>query len=160
TWEWDGSNWTQQSPATSPSARTFHAMAYDLVRQRTVLFGGWDMVLNFFLSDTWEWDGSNWVARGLGPLPERAEAEHALVHAAAGERVVCFGEIYFPPNHLGGPADDTWLFGPLTPAVAQSFGTGCAGSSGPPVLTSNAPYLGNPAFALDLLSALSASPCV
>jgi len=32
-------------------------------------------------------------------------------------------------------------------------------SSGAPVLTSSAPYLGNPAFALDLLSARAASPC-
>src|SRR5262249_21144424 len=65
----------------------------------------------------------------------------------------------FKPNHLGEPADDTWLFGPITPAIAQPFGTGCAGSSVPPVLTSNAPYLGNPGFALDLLSAPAASPC-
>ena len=33
-------NWFQIKPTTSPSARTGHAMAYDSVRQRTVLFGG------------------------------------------------------------------------------------------------------------------------
>src|SRR5258708_2980545 len=40
TWEWDGSNWTQQSPPSSPVSRSQHAMAYDSQRSRVVLFGG------------------------------------------------------------------------------------------------------------------------
>src|SRR5688572_27919115 len=34
TWEWDGSTWTQLSPANSPSPRTGHTMAYDTARAR------------------------------------------------------------------------------------------------------------------------------
>lgn len=39
-WLWDGTNWTQQYPSTSPSAREDASMAYDPVTQNIVLFGG------------------------------------------------------------------------------------------------------------------------
>src|ERR1035441_6585189 len=53
-------SWTQRSPlAPSPSAREHHAMAYDSVRGRTVLFGGYDG--SSYLGDTWEWNGANWT---------------------------------------------------------------------------------------------------
>ncbi|MEK7606635.1 MAG: hypothetical protein AAB444_00320, partial [Patescibacteria group bacterium] len=32
--------WIQRTPATNPSARSFHAMAYDSTRGKVVLFGG------------------------------------------------------------------------------------------------------------------------
>lgn len=59
TWEWDGQAWTQQQD-TGPSARSHHAMAFDLVHNRVVLFGGnpGDLVS---LGDTWSWDGSTWT---------------------------------------------------------------------------------------------------
>ena len=41
TWEWDGSTWVERTPATSPPARSGHAMAYDSQRGRVVLFGGY-----------------------------------------------------------------------------------------------------------------------
>src|SRR5439155_1739099 len=40
TWEFDGSTWTQASPAVAPSARMVHTMTYDTVRKVTLLFGG------------------------------------------------------------------------------------------------------------------------
>jgi hypothetical protein len=33
-------NWSQAAPATSPSIRTFAAMAYDPLHQQVMLFGG------------------------------------------------------------------------------------------------------------------------
>ena len=42
TWTWNGSTWTQQSPATSPSARYSTSMAYDSATGNVVLFGGFD----------------------------------------------------------------------------------------------------------------------
>ena len=62
TWEWDGTDWTQLNPATSPSARVFFGLAYDPIRERSVLFGGWDNVMNTAsTADTWEWDGTTWT---------------------------------------------------------------------------------------------------
>jgi hypothetical protein len=60
TWEWDGTDWTQVSPPTSPSARDSHGMAFDSRRGVAVLFGGCphkvcDLSAPDFLSDTWEW---------------------------------------------------------------------------------------------------------
>ena len=34
-------NWTQLFPATSPSARSYVAMAYDAVSRKVLLFGGY-----------------------------------------------------------------------------------------------------------------------
>ena len=59
TWEWDGTNWTQKSPATSPPARLWAAMTYDSARSRMVLFGGDGP--NGLLGDTWTYDGSTWT---------------------------------------------------------------------------------------------------
>jgi hypothetical protein len=40
TWTWNGSDWTQQHPATSPSARETTSVAYDGATGTVVLFGG------------------------------------------------------------------------------------------------------------------------
>ncbi len=40
TWTYDGTTWSQQSPATSPSARGGASMAYDPATGQMVLFGG------------------------------------------------------------------------------------------------------------------------
>jgi hypothetical protein len=65
TWTWDGTTWTQQFPATSPSARAGAAMAYDPVTAGMVLFGGTSNGLSF-LGDTWTWDGTTWTQRSSG----------------------------------------------------------------------------------------------
>ncbi len=58
TWKWDGTDWTQLHPATSPPPR-FGAMAcFDEVRGRVVMFGGADGFQ--LLGDTWEWTGTDW----------------------------------------------------------------------------------------------------
>jgi hypothetical protein len=61
TWEYDGTTWMQRTPATAPSGRARHAMAYDSTHQVTVLFGG---TTNFgsILNDTWLWNGTTWSA--------------------------------------------------------------------------------------------------
>ena len=58
TWVWDGINWAQKFPLTSPPARYTHAMAFDAAHSQAVLFGGIDSAGNA-LGDTWVWDGTN-----------------------------------------------------------------------------------------------------
>jgi hypothetical protein len=79
--------WTRHSPTVSPPARRSHALAYDLGRQRVVLFGGLDAAL---LSDTWEWDGSTWTQRAPAASPP-ARYAHALAHDLLRQRTVLFG---------------------------------------------------------------------
>ena len=51
---WDGFVWRRVA-ASGPAPRVHHAMAYDEVRQRVLLYGGSDERTTF--SDFWEWDG-------------------------------------------------------------------------------------------------------
>jgi hypothetical protein len=60
TWEFDGTTWTQMTPALSPSARRWSAMTYDATLGKCVLFGG-STSGTTFLGDTWTWDGATWT---------------------------------------------------------------------------------------------------
>jgi hypothetical protein len=66
TWEWTaagpagGGSWTQTAAGGPPAASTA-AMAYDSIRQRTVLFGGYTPSTGNDSNQTWEWDGSTWT---------------------------------------------------------------------------------------------------
>ncbi len=54
TWEWDGSSWVavSTSGAAAPNARSSHAMTFDGLRNRTVVFGG--VSAGTIFGDTWE----------------------------------------------------------------------------------------------------------
>jgi N-acetylneuraminic acid mutarotase len=90
TWEWDGSNWTEKSPSTSPPARFSHAMA--TLGDKVLLFGGAtssDASLNFsMLTDTWEWDGSNWTEKSSSTSPP-GRFYHAMT--TLGDKILLFG---------------------------------------------------------------------
>jgi hypothetical protein len=88
TWEWDGTNWTQRSPATSPSKRYGHAFAYDVGRARAVLFSGSNGLSD--ISDTWEWDGTNWAQRSPATSPP-ARTGGVLVYDSVRAKTVLFG---------------------------------------------------------------------
>ena len=53
--------WVQIQPKTSPSARWQHAMSYDPITGKTLLFGGRPTAANTYLADTWQYDGTNWT---------------------------------------------------------------------------------------------------
>ncbi|MGB3965709.1 MAG: kelch repeat-containing protein [Planctomycetota bacterium] len=56
TWTFDGVQWQQLFPLTNPPPLDRLTMAYDPLRNRTVLVG-WP---GSGLADTWEWNGTNW----------------------------------------------------------------------------------------------------
>jgi hypothetical protein len=58
TWTWDGTTWTEQNPAVSPSARWAMGMSYDAASSEALLFGG--SGVGGVLGDTWTWDGTTW----------------------------------------------------------------------------------------------------
>jgi hypothetical protein len=122
TWEWDGANWIQRSPATSPPARMNHAMATDLARRRIVLFGGQTGVTTTLtnLNDTWEYDGTTWqqvTPVSLSPVPRMGTA---MVFESARSRILLFGGTN---NASTAGFSDTWVYDgtawvQLAPAVA------------------------------------------
>jgi hypothetical protein len=84
TWEHDGSNWTQRTPTISPPTRVQFSIAYDPLRQRTVLYGG------AYLSDTWEYDGTTWVQHNVATNPG-TRCCAPMAYDRIGRRVLLFG---------------------------------------------------------------------
>src|SRR5947208_3184491 len=78
--------WTLVQTASSPSARNEYAAAYDSVRHRLALFGGVPACSGPRLTDTWEYDGLNWVQRFPATSPTAARG--AAVYDSARQRTV------------------------------------------------------------------------
>ena len=77
-WEWDTAKgaWNQRTPAgTIPYDRSGHAMVYDPMTKKTVMFSGWQPAAGFWHPEWWEWDSptQTWtkhaLALGTDPSP-------------------------------------------------------------------------------------------
>jgi len=125
TWTWNGTTWTQLSPAASPSVRYLFAMAYDSAHNQTVVFGGVNLV--GYLGDTWVFDGTNWTQKFPVHTPaQRGSA--AMAFDATNQNIVMFGGV-----NAAGALDDTWVWNgtdwtQMAPAVspAARYGSGFA----------------------------------
>src|SRR5262252_4613109 len=93
-----------ENRSTRAGARFGLALAFDLQRGRTVLFGGGDRSAQF--ADTWEWDGTIWAHRLPANTPP-ARVLHALAYDLARGRTVLFGGDVFQ-NGVDVPLADTW----------------------------------------------------
>ncbi len=102
TWEYDGTEWVETTPGSSPPARSSHAMTFDVARDRTVVFGGGSDVAA--LSDTWEYDGISWVETSPAHSPP-ARSGHAMAYDSSRGRVVLFGG-----RSSGTFFNDTWEY--------------------------------------------------
>ena len=103
TWTWNGSKWTQQFPATSPSIRRA-PQVYDPVTGTVILFGG-DGPGGVGLGDTWSWNGSTWTQL-FPPNSPSARTLSQVAFDSLLNRVVLFGG-----NQSGGIFyDDTWVY--------------------------------------------------
>jgi len=123
TWTWNGSAWTQQNPAASPSARMDPGMAYDPVHQRVVLFGGQSGTS--FDADTWTWDGTTWTQQ-QPTLSPTARLAPAMAWDAGQSRVVLFGGY----EAIGIFYADTWAWdGTGWTELTANFVTAGAGPS-------------------------------
>ena len=101
TWEFDGTNWTQRLPVTSPVGRYQANMVYDSYRHRAVLFGGqrYDGTYGVrFSPETWEWDGTNWKQVVTAHLPPWREwlYPYAACYDSARKEMLLFGILSDP----------------------------------------------------------------
>ena len=119
TWVWNGTTWTQKTPAFSPPPQDVHAMAYDAARQQIVLYG---LRPTDTIGNTFTWDGVNWTQRASATFPPFRN-NPALAFDAARQLVILFG------GELNGMLfNDTWAWdgttwtqkSPTTSPPAQS----------------------------------------
>jgi hypothetical protein len=145
TWEWDGTAWSRIATAAAPYARSWHSMAFDPVRNRTILFGG-DHIQPFSLgeeNDTWEWDGAQWTRDWTDAAPS-IRAGQSMVWDTALGRIVLFGGFNagVSPNTY---SNETWELGtgintpPGSPALnlgltSGEFGSVDVGDASPPLV--------------------------
>jgi hypothetical protein len=104
TWIWDGRDWTQRTPAQTPSERSSHAMAYDAARKQVVLFGGMSRD-GHALNDTWVWDGGNWKKMNPVNIPA-ARSWAAMAYDPNHQQLLMFGG----QDADGYPLNDTWIW--------------------------------------------------
>ncbi|MGA2536477.1 MAG: kelch repeat-containing protein [Terracidiphilus sp.] len=104
TWLWNGTNWTQVAPGTSPSPRCTSGGAYDAGDQKVVLFGGYNYKTTGYLSDTWAWDGSDWIEQDPPASPSGRDLA-GMAYDSVEKKVVLFGGVGSP-----GYLSDTWLW--------------------------------------------------
>ncbi|MBP8299119.1 MAG: hypothetical protein KA020_02040 [Planctomycetes bacterium] len=118
TWEFDGTTWTQVFPVTTPGGLGNYGACFDIVRNRTVIYGG--NANNFFPiaeSGTWEYDGTNWSLITTAGSPGPLERPSMCFNVALGKTVL-FGGI---DPQFGG-VDTTWLYDGTNWTVAPVVG--------------------------------------
>ncbi len=110
TWVYDTSSntWTNNNPASSPSARRYHAMAYDSANNKVVMFGGSESV-STLVNDTWIYDPSSntWTLINTTVAPSKRQY-HAMAYDSASNKVVLFG------GWDGDYDNETWIFDTAT----------------------------------------------
>jgi N-acetylneuraminic acid mutarotase len=118
TWAFDpGANtWTELKPSGGlPAARWAHAIAYDPVTRKVIMFGG-RAESGPSLNDTWVYDpvANTWTeAKPTGPLPLPRRGA-AMACDPATRKVIMFGG-----NGDAGALDDTWAYDSATNAWAK-----------------------------------------
>lgn len=90
TWEFDGQNWQQVFPTTSPSARAFYGMAYDERRGQVVMYGVQSGLVAAGGSQTWLYNGSTWTQATPATVPPGLE-QPAMAYDKGRGVVVMFG---------------------------------------------------------------------
>ena len=146
TWRFNGSRWIQLQPATSPPPGAFTAMAYDPIRQETVLFITGSGAPSGPLGETWVWDGQTWTQR-MPVFSPPARFAAGMAWDEATRKVILFGGTSSDP--LGASRlNDTWSWDGvqwtletplLSPTPRGWFGFADGSATSTPVLFGGAP---------------------
>jgi N-acetylneuraminic acid mutarotase len=122
TWAYDpnANTWTDLNPiGILPSARSGHAIVYEPLSGRVILFGGYDGSL--LLNDTWAYEpaANTWTALDpAGDVPS-PRGNHRMVYDSGLGRVILFGG-YDGNTELG----DTWAYDPVANTWSELHPTG------------------------------------
>ena len=126
TWLYDplANTWTNVTPPDSPPPRIEHAMTYDPMTHRVVLFGGLDLscrgripeYIGPRLDDTWVYDvATNTWTNVTSPVAPPARSVAGLAYDPDGPAIVLFGGAPVDQRYPGSWAlGDTWSLDPTT----------------------------------------------
>ena len=104
TWLFDGTDWSLQAAESLPGPRYHAELVYDVVRARSVLFGGGSPLQGV----TWEFDGTEWISRSTPFQPDTRRCFFGMTYDESRDVVLLFGgkicatSVYF---------NDTWAYG-------------------------------------------------
>jgi hypothetical protein len=129
-WEWDGNDWSLVAATNAPAGRNAYSIAFDDARGRLVMFNG----ALFSAGETWEYEPrtATWSNVNAPPPPGVGTLYASSTFDARAGQIVAHVETgVFGPTAPG--AMIRYTPGP-SPTFAH-YGTGCAASSGTPVLT-------------------------
>ena len=118
TWAYDleANTWTKMNPATKPSARIGHAMAYDSQSDRVILFGGFTGSgpsgggPSDASNETWayDFDTNTWTDMKPAVAPS-AKLWPGMAYDSQSDRVVLFGGSVFSGESLI-TTSETWSY--------------------------------------------------
>jgi endo-1,4-beta-xylanase len=95
----------------APTERVYHSIAYDLLRNVSITFGGWDAVTPYF-NDTWEWDYAEeaWAEITVtGGVKPSVRGRYAMVYDTSRNVFILFGG-----NNGVANLSDTWEYNGAT----------------------------------------------
>ena len=90
TWRWSGTTWQLMPELPAPPPRVSTAIAFDPVRRRTLMFGGFD---GTNISDTWLLDNETWrsiPAQPVGQQPSGRSGQ-SMAYDTKRDQAVLFG---------------------------------------------------------------------
>ena len=101
TWTWDGNRWTLLHPPSSPSARSFPAMAFDPSSHQVILVDGGAPNSDPGRSDMWTWDGATWTELHPAHLPPaNSDKRVAIVDRDIGAVLIIATDYTSGPPHF------------------------------------------------------------
>src|ERR1022692_202795 len=112
TWTWNGTTWTRQHPAASPSPRAGAAMAWDPATCQLLLFGGGTFPDSYhFFASTWTWNGTTWTRWHPATSPSPRENPDMFYDAALHEIILFGGNAPTDSPHYANHYDNqTWAW--------------------------------------------------
>jgi len=94
TWEWDGTNWTQLTPTTSPSPRMAASMVFDPNMKKMIMFGGHFAVhWQYDTDETWTWDGKTWAQLSPTTKPVGSSNDSMVYDSRIGRVILAGGHL-------------------------------------------------------------------
>jgi len=137
TWEYDGTDWTQRFPANSPGVRVAHAIEFDPVAQRVVVFGGFIQSFQN-VGDTWEWDGYDWIERFPQTSPSARRDFDNSAYDLVNNRMITFG------GYTNTVLSDIWTYQAVQTGDFTVYGPDCPPAGGSVTFSGTSPTIGQP----------------